>query len=327
MNPCTSAAPAVNFAAEWLDELDCIFSPKVADSLVRLALASAGGDEKRAVKLLLRGRVPALDESPAQARIEVVCGMPIVVGFIDGTVRPICDTSAAVITPAASGSSRGSVYCRQGHICLLCTYTQPHFCCDLSDDIDFSATCQQDFEVGEQGYFCDDCGYDVCMQCYSATTAGSSTSAHWTDSAARDSRRMPYRDFFLGKILHIPVAQRFQIDVPLILIKTALSFARSRGAPGTALHQPPPPIGCMQIALWPAQRVRFMFGFTARACVASVTGSQFVCFRKTSRWRTCILEHVMAGYVSKVQVLLLCAEVRVACFIDAPCSKLGMSIG
>jgi hypothetical protein len=287
MNSYTSAAPAVSFApTEWLDELGCI-CPKVADSLVRLALASAGGDEKRAVNLLLSGRVPASDECPAQKK------------------KKACDASAAVVAPATSGSSRGSVFCRQGHICLCCTYTLPYFCCDLSDDIDFSATCQQDLEVGEQGYFCDVCGYDVCMQCYSATTAGSSTIAHWTDSAARDSRREPHRDFFLGKILHIPVAQRFQIDVPLILIKTALRFARSRGAPGTSLHQPPPPVGCMQIALWPVQRVRFMFGFTAKACDASVPG------RTMSRWRTCILEHVMAGYVSKVQVLmLLCRSAR-----------------
>ncbi len=116
-----------------------------------------------------------------------------------------------------------------------------------------------------------------------------------------------YHDHFLGKAMRIPVLHRVQIAAPLMLIKPALRYERGRAAPGTALHQPQPTLGCMQVALWPAQRVRFMFGFTVKACdlASTAPASSRVHFMTASRWRTCMLQHVMVGYVFKVEVRLL----------------------
>ncbi len=139
-----------------------------------------------------------------------------------------------------------------------------------------------------------------------------------------------YHDHFLGKAMRIPIVNYLQIDSTLMLVKPALHFARSRAAAGNALHQTPPPLGCMQVALCPAQRARFMFGFTVKACgrASAVPTSSHVYLRTTSRWTACILQHVMAGYVCKVEVqLLLRNRARCFCCIDARCSKLGPIIG
>jgi hypothetical protein len=112
-----------------------------------------------------------------------------------------------------------------------------------------------------------------------------------------------YHDRFLGKVLRVPFVFHLQIVSPLVLIKPALSFARGRAA----LHQPPSPFGCVQVALWPSQRVRFMFGFAVKACdrASTAPASSHVNFRTVLRWRACMLQHVMAGYVCKVEVRLL----------------------
>ena len=81
------------------------------------------------------------------------------------------DTSAAAPAPCAIHNSSGSISCPQGHTCLLWTYADDHHACDLSDDSAFAAACRGDFEVGDQGYRCYVCNYDLCVQCYSALTA------------------------------------------------------------------------------------------------------------------------------------------------------------
>ena len=47
-----------------------------------------------------------------------------------------------------------------------------------------------------------------------------------------------------------------------------------------------------------------MFGFTVKACDRALTvdASAIEHFRTASRWKRCILRHVMKGYVGKVQV-------------------------
>jgi hypothetical protein len=145
-----------------------------------------------------------------------------------------------------------------------------------------------------------------------AASAAAAAAAPRSASSSMSATRAPpltftYHDRFLGKAVRIPVRKYLRIDATLMLIKRALHFARGRAAAGNALHQPPPTLGCMQVALWPAQRARFMFGFTVKACdraSAAPAGSQ-VYLRTTSRWTTCILQHVMAGYVCKVEVQLL----------------------
>ena len=116
-----------------------------------------------------------------------------------------------------------------------------------------------------------------------------------------------YHDLFLGKVLRVPFVCHLQIVSPLMLVKPALTFARVHAALSTALHQPPSPFGCVQVALWPSQRVRFMFGFAVKACdrASTAPASSHVNFRTVLRWRACMLQHVMAGYVCKVEVRLL----------------------
>jgi hypothetical protein len=112
-----------------------------------------------------------------------------------------------------------------------------------------------------------------------------------------------YHDHFLGKAMCIPVARHLQISSPLMLLTSALHFARGPGAPPQQLAAAPP-VGCMLVKLWPAQRTRFMFGLAVKACdrASTAPASSHVYFRTASRWRPSILQRVMAGYVSKVQV-------------------------
>ncbi len=113
-----------------------------------------------------------------------------------------------------------------------------------------------------------------------------------------------YHDRFLGKAVCIPVAHHLQSAAPLMLVTPALHFARGRAAAGAAPQQPAPPVGGMLVELWPAQRTRFMFGLTVKACdrASTAPASLLVHFRTASRWSTGILRRVMAGYGSKVQV-------------------------
>ena len=115
-----------------------------------------------------------------------------------------------------------------------------------------------------------------------------------------------YHDRFLGKAVCIlPVPRQIQImTAPLMLVTRALHLARSRAAAVAPPQQPAPPIGCMLVELWPAQRTRFMFGFTLKACdrAWTVDACAIEYFRGASRWSAGILRRVMASYCSKVQV-------------------------
>jgi hypothetical protein len=69
-----------------------------------------------------------------------------------------------------------SVKCSNGHECLPFTYTKRHNC-DLRRDAKFSATCKKSFDVGDAGFRCHSCDYDVCTACYGAMTGGASPPA------------------------------------------------------------------------------------------------------------------------------------------------------
>ncbi len=113
-----------------------------------------------------------------------------------------------------------------------------------------------------------------------------------------------YHDRFMGKAVCIPIVQHLQIAAPLMLVSPALHFARCRAAAGAAPQHPAPPVRCMMVQLWPAQRTRFMFGFTLKACdrASTAPASSHVHLRTAWRWSAGILRRVMAGYGSKVQV-------------------------
>jgi hypothetical protein len=160
-----------------------------------------------------------------------------------------------------------------------------------------------------------------------------SASSSQTLSAARGPPgpfTFTYHDLFLGKAVCIPVLQHLQIAAPLMLVTPALHFARGRAAAGAAPQHPAPPLGCMMVQLWPAQRTRFMFGFTLKACdrASTAPASSQVYFRTASRWSACILQRVMSGYDSKVQVRCAAAHGRVALvLLTRCCSKLRPIIG
>ncbi len=63
----------------------------------------------------------------------------------------------------------------------------------------------------------------------------------------------------------------------------------------------------MQATYWEAHRVRLLFGCMAAVChrLATAPASSYVNFRIALRWKTRILQRVMAGYVRKVAVRLL----------------------
>jgi hypothetical protein len=69
-----------------------------------------------------------------------------------------------------------SVKCSNGHECLPFTYTKRHNC-DLRRDAKLSATCKKSFDVGDAGFRCHSCDYDVCMACYGAVTGSASPPA------------------------------------------------------------------------------------------------------------------------------------------------------
>jgi hypothetical protein len=121
-----------------------------------------------------------------------------------------------------------------------------------------------------------------------------------------------YHDRFLGKAVCIPVVRRIHIDAPLKLIQPALRFHLQCG-PGARLPQRLPLVNYEQITIWPAQRVRVMFGFTGVACrrLSTALASLNVYFRTASGWKARVFAHVLTGYVSRLQVrLLLCKIVR-----------------
>ena len=83
-------------------------------------------------------------------------------------------SSSPNLAPAAVAAPTvpfvNSMFCAQGHTCVLWTYTKPHFC-DLRDDVKFSATCRKLINVRDPGYRCEICDYDVCNSCFIATSA------------------------------------------------------------------------------------------------------------------------------------------------------------
>jgi hypothetical protein len=116
-----------------------------------------------------------------------------------------------------------------------------------------------------------------------------------------------HHDRFLGKAVCIPVVQHLQIcgfAAPLMLVTPSLHFARGRAAAGATPQHPAPPVDRMLVELWPAQRTRFMFGFTLKACdrASIVDPCAIEYFRAASRWSAGMLLRVMSGYCSKVQV-------------------------
>lgn len=117
-----------------------------------------------------------------------------------------------------------------------------------------------------------------------------------------------YHDCFLGRVWHVAVGKGLwhlhQIDAPLQFMQRAWWFHVQPMR--TALHQCPPRACDMQAALWPAQRARVMFSLTAVTChrlsTAPVVPSRTAWLRKTR-----VFSRVMAGCVSKIQVLLAAA--------------------
>ena len=118
-----------------------IFPTGFDDALVRRALASAGGDEQRAAELLLSGRVPSSEQSCSSA-----------------------SSSAPAAAATAAAPIANSILCAKGHTCVLWTYTEQHICY-LKEDSKQSVTCLKNIHVGDQGYRCSTCDYDVCVSC------------------------------------------------------------------------------------------------------------------------------------------------------------------
>ena len=149
------------------------------------------------------------------------------------------------------------------------------------------------------------------MDTGTSTPLSAAAAAASTGSGKKKKKGSPtveYQDRFLGKLSVIPVAQRHQLDAPLIFVKAWLRLSRGRRAAlGTALPQPPPPVDHTQFALWPAQRVRGMPKLTATAChrLSTAPASLNVYFRVASGWRALILDRVVSGYINKIQVRLL----------------------
>jgi hypothetical protein len=116
-----------------------------------------------------------------------------------------------------------------------------------------------------------------------------------------------YDDHVLGKTVRILAGHSHPIHSmvrPLHLIQAASWFHLPRGyvAPGIKLHQRPPPVAYMQATYWEAQRARLLLHSAACHRLSTAPATLHVNSWATSCWRTRILSHVMAGYVSKVQV-------------------------
>ncbi len=142
------------------------------------------------------------------------------------------------------------------------------------------------------------------MDTYASAPSSSAAAA----AASTGSPTVEYQDHFLGKVSVIPVAQRHQLDAPLLFVKAWLRFSRGRcAALGTALPQPSPPVDHTQFALWPAERARGMPELTATTChrLSTAPASLNVYFRVASGWRAVILDRVVSGYFNKIQVQLL----------------------
>lgn len=61
------------------------------------------------------------------------------------------------------------VTCKLGHTCLPVTFTSVREC-NLFQNPKLYATCRREMNIGDRGYQCSDCDYDVCMVCYGIIT-------------------------------------------------------------------------------------------------------------------------------------------------------------
>jgi hypothetical protein len=119
---------------------------------------------------------------------------------------------------------------------------------------------------------------------------------------------LEYTDLFLGRTMHILFNQYNQIEAPMTLIDTAarlhLSLDHPAGHGGCSFSIRRHSVARASLKLWPAQRIRVMFGCTATAChrLAVAPASLNPHSKKSSHFKTRILVRVMGGYLSKVQV-------------------------
>ena len=214
---------------------------------------------------------------------------------------------------------------RSGLKCNGSAYSQRVWCSMLRDLFDSAGVDASDAALLRVYLMCKECAKveraQLCSSSPAAAAAedGGALAASPAPAAAPRSASSPlssarappltfkYHDRFLGKAVCISqnrILQHLQIAAPLMLVTPLLHFARGRAAAGAAPQHPAPPVGCMIVQLWPAQRTRFMFGFTLKACdrASTAPASSHMFFRTASRWRTRILQRVMAGYVCKVEV-------------------------
>jgi hypothetical protein len=114
---------------------------------------------------------------------------------------------------------------------------------------------------------------------------------------------LEYTDLFLGRTVHILFNQHNQIEAPMKLIDAAarlhLSLDHPAGDCSFSIRR-----HSASLKLWPAQRIRVMFGCTATAChrLAIAPASLNLHSKKSTHFKTRILVRVMGGYLSKVQV-------------------------
>ena len=123
-----------------------------------------------------------------------------------------------------------------------------------------------------------------------------------------------YHDHFLGRDVRYPVAQQQQSDAPLKLIKPATWFLLRQvcAAPGANDLQHRLPICYIQVAIWPAQRVRDMFSCSAMICHRlSAQAASVNVGRRKGAWSALIHSRVLAGYVSRVRCAFACPRAAI----------------
>ena len=133
---------------------------------------------------------------------------------------------------------------------------------------------------------------------------------------------LDYYDSFLGKSMHIRLAQSVQVDTPFHLIETAAARLHLPRGYAVEHEQARSPSAYTHVPLWPAQLQRVAIGFTCAAshALATAPASVHAHLMTTRRWGTRILVRVMGGLVGKIQVCRARCLCRV--LFDARCSKL-----
>ena len=106
---------------------------------------------------------------------------------------------------------------------------------------------------------------------------------------------LEYTDLFLGRTMHILFNQYNQIEAPMTLIDTAarlhLSLDHPAGHGGCSFSIRRHSVARASLKLWPAQRIRVMFGCTATAChrLAVAPASLNPHSKKSSHFKTRLL--------------------------------------